>query len=145
MWVPKWRRDRNKGVDSPMPTQIVSNEEFIPRPQNKNQAQVEYLIDTMGTEKAKKLGIERRDFLRSSMGMATAFLASNMVYGQAWAVDEEETLDPATTAEKIPKGEYFIFDVQGHFTNGVPLDYRNWEVMKNMGFEMDNDADSYGF
>jgi hypothetical protein len=145
MWVPKWRRDRNKGVDSPMPTQIVSNEEFIPRPQNKNQAQVEYLIDTMATEKAKKLGIERRDFLRSSMGMATAFLASNMVYGQAWAVDEEETLDPATTAEKIPKGEYFIFDVQGHFTNGVPLDYRNWEVMKNMGFEMDNDADSYGF
>ena len=34
MWVPKWQRDRAKGVDSPVPTQVVSNEEFIPRPQN---------------------------------------------------------------------------------------------------------------
>ena len=32
MWVPKWQRDRKKGVDSPVPTQVVSNEEFIPRP-----------------------------------------------------------------------------------------------------------------
>ena len=145
MWVPKWRRDRNKGFESPMPTQPVSNEEFIPRPQNKNQAKVEYLIDTLSTEKAKKLDMDRRDFLRSSMGMATAFVASNMVYGQAWAVDEEETLDPAVTAEKFPKGEYFVFDVQGHFTNGVPLNFRNMEVMKNMGFELNNDDEAYGF
>src|SRR4051794_19161474 len=34
MWIPKWQRDRDRGVDSPIPTQVVSNEEFIPRPQN---------------------------------------------------------------------------------------------------------------
>ena len=41
MWVPKWQRDLDKGVDSPVPTQVVSNEEFIPRPQNPQQKQVE--------------------------------------------------------------------------------------------------------
>ena len=34
MWIRKSERDRKKGVDSPMPTQVLSNEEFIPRPQS---------------------------------------------------------------------------------------------------------------
>ena len=81
MWIPKWKRDRKKGVDSPIPTQVVSNEEFIPRPQNEKQKQVEVLIGELAEEKSRKLGMERRVFMASSMGMATAFLASNMVYG----------------------------------------------------------------
>src|SRR6266852_9243255 len=111
MWIPKWVRDRKKGVDSPVPTQVVSNEEFIPRPQNPKQKQVEYLIGVMAEEKAKKLGMDRRSFMSSSMGMATAFLASNMVYGPYWEVSAAETLEPAATEEKWPKGEYFIMDV----------------------------------
>src|SRR5262249_6936853 len=77
MWIPKWVRDRKKGVDSPVPTQVVSNEEFIPRPQNTKQQQVEELIGRMAEEKSKKLGMGRREFMASSMGMATAFLASD--------------------------------------------------------------------
>ena len=50
MWIPKWQRDRQKGVDSPVPTQVVSNEEFIPRPQNAQQKQVEYLINDSRTK-----------------------------------------------------------------------------------------------
>src|SRR5215475_3525556 len=126
MWVPKWQRDRQKGVDSPVPTQVVSNEEFIPRPQNEQQKRVEHLIGVLGEEKAKKLGQDRRSFMASSMGLATAFLASNMVYGKHWDVDEIETLDAAATEEKWPKGEYFIFDVQTHFTNGLALGFRNF-------------------
>src|SRR5438309_4984829 len=84
MWIPKWQRDRKKGVDSPVPTQVVSNEEFIPRPQNAQQKQVEHLTGVLGEDKAKQLGMDRRGFMASSMGMATAFLASNMVYGQCW-------------------------------------------------------------
>jgi hypothetical protein len=45
MWIPKWERDRKKGVDSPVPTQAVSNEEFIPRPQTDKQKQVEHLCE----------------------------------------------------------------------------------------------------
>lgn len=145
MWIPKWERDFKKGVDSPMPTQVVSNEELIPRPQNSNQARVEALIHEMSTEKAKKLGMDRRAFLHSSMGMATAMLAANKVYGENWLVAEEETLEPAATDETFPKGEYFIFDVQTHFTNGIPLQFRNMTFLKDMGFELDNDADAYSF
>src|SRR6516162_3805139 len=145
MWIPKWFRDRKKGVDSPVPTQVVSNEEFIPRPQNAKQKEVERLIGVMADEKAKKLGMDRRGFMASSMGMATAFLASNMVYGKSWDVDEIETLEPAATEEKWPKGEYFIMDVQAHFTNGLALGFRNMEFVRNMGFKLKNDPNAYSF
>jgi predicted TIM-barrel fold metal-dependent hydrolase len=145
MWVPKWQRDRAKGVESPVPTQVVSNEEFIPRPQTAQQKQVEALIATLADEKAKKLGMDRRGFLASSMGMATAFLAANRVYGNHWDVEEAETLEPAASAEKWPKGEYFIFDVQSHFTNGLALSFRNMEFVRNMGFKLQNNAEAYAF
>src|SRR4029077_16684223 len=107
MWIPKWQRDREKGVDSPGPTQVVSNEEFIPRPQNEKQKQVEKLIGDMAEAKSKKLGMDRRAFLGSTMGLATAFLAQNQVYGNYWDVNEAETLEPAATQERFPEGEYF--------------------------------------
>src|SRR6266404_5001724 len=135
MWIRKNERDHKKGVDSPVPTQVVSNEEFIPRPQNEQQKQVEKLIGAMAEEKSRRLGLDRRTFMASSMGMATAFLASNKVYGNYWDVDEIETLDAAATEEKWPKGEYFIFDVQKHFTNGLAIGFRNMEFIKNMGFK----------
>jgi predicted TIM-barrel fold metal-dependent hydrolase len=145
MWIPKWLRDEKKGVDSPIPTQVVSNEEFIPRPQNQQQRQVEYLTGVLAEEKAKKLGMDRRAFMASSMGLATAFLAQNMVYGNHWEVEEIETLEPGATEEKWPKGEYFIIDVQTHFTNGVRLNFRNMEFVRNMGFQLKNDVDAYSF
>ncbi len=145
MWIPKWERDYNKGVISPIPTQVVSNEEFIPRPQNSQQAEVEARITAMAEEKAKKLGMDRRSFMQSSMGMAVAFLASNQVYGNNWLVDEDETVEKAAGDEKLPKGEYFIMDVQTHFTDGKPFGARGSEFMRNMGFDLKNDADSYSF
>ena len=77
MWIPKWVRDRKKGVESAVPTQVVSNEEFIPRPQTTKQRQIEDLITRMSEEKSKKLGMERREFMSTSMGLATCFLASD--------------------------------------------------------------------
>ncbi len=145
MWVRKWQRDRAKGVDSPMPTQVVSNEEFIPRPQNAAQKQVEQRIGEMSEANARKLGMDRRAYLASSMGMAVAFLAQNLVYGNYWDVAPEEALEPAATEEKWPKGEYFIIDVQAHFTNGLALSFRNMEFIRNMGFKLKNDPEAYSF
>src|SRR4030095_11671120 len=108
MWIPKGLRDYKKGVDSPMPTQVVSNEEFIPRRQTPKQKQVEHLIGELGEERARKLGLSRRTFMASSMGLATCFLASNKVYGKFGDVEEAETWDPAAYDEKWPKDEYFI-------------------------------------
>ncbi len=145
MWIPKWERDRREGIESPIPTQAVSNEEFLPRPQNQQQRRWESLITEMAEEKSRKLGMSRRDYLRTSMGLATAFLASNLVYGPYWEVDAAETTEPAATEEKWPKGEYFIFDVQTHFTDGYALGFRKAEFVKNMGFKLKNDADAYSF
>ena len=145
MWIPKWQRDKNKGVDSPIPTQVVSNEEFLPRPQSQQQEEWEYLIGQLAEEKAKKLGMKRRDFMRSSMGMATAFLASNMVFGPHWDVSAEETEDASASDEKFPKGEYFVFDVQTHFTDGYAIGFRKAKFLKNMGFDLANNKEAYSF
>lgn len=145
MWIRKADRDRKKGVISPMPTQIVSNEEFIPRPQTAKQGQVEHLIGELSETRARKLGMDRRAFMATSMGLATCFLASNRVWGNNFEVDDAESWEPAAAAEKYPKGEYFIMDVQGHFTDGYALQFRNMEFVKNMGFQLKNDKDAYSF
>ena len=147
MWIRKFERDRKKGVISPMPTQAVSNEEFIPRPQSQPQKQVEHLIGEMSDVRAKKLNLDRRSFMASSMGLATCFLASNQVYGtNVWDVDEVESWEPSATQEKFPKGEYFVIDVQAHFTNGIRIPgFRTMEFVKNMGFQLKDDAEAYGF
>ena len=145
MWIRKGLRDMKKGVDSPMPTQVVSNEEFIPRPQTEAQKRVEHLIGEMSAEKSKKLGMDRRSFMASAMGMTTCLLASNKVFGKAFDVDEVETMELAAIEEKFPKGKYFVIDVQSHFTNGQVLPFRQMEFMKNMGFNLKNDADAYSF
>jgi predicted TIM-barrel fold metal-dependent hydrolase len=146
MWIRKAVRDMKKGVDSPMPTQVVSNEEFEPRPQTLKQKHVEHLIGELSEVRARKLGMERRDFMRTSMGLATCFLASNLAYGKNyWDVDEAETWEPAAYDEKWPKSEYFVIDVQAHFTNGAALGFRNAEFVKNMGFQLKNDSEAYSF
>ncbi len=147
MWIRKFQRDQKKGVISPMPTQVVSNEEIIPRPQSEPQKNVEHLIQEMSEVRAKKLNMDRRSFMASSMGMATCLLASNQAFGSnVWEVDEIESWEAAPTQEKYPKSEYFIIDVQAHFTNGLPLTgFRTMEFVKNMGFNLKDDADSYGF
>ena len=146
MWVPKWQRDRARGVDSPIPTQVVSNEEIWPRPQHRLQAHWEHRIGELADVNARRVGMKRREFMRTSMGLATAFWASNEVYGQRyWDVDEEEMFEPVANEERWPKGEFFIFDVQAHFTNGYPMSFRASEFMRSMGFDLSDDAESYSF
>jgi predicted TIM-barrel fold metal-dependent hydrolase len=146
MWIRKGDRDAKKGVISPVPTQIVSNEEFVPRPQTERQKQVENIIGEMSDVRAKKLGMSRRGFMSTSMGMATCFLAMNKVYGNVFEVEEVETWEDAPHFEKWPKSEYFIIDVQSHFTNGLALGFRTMEFAKNMGFQnLKDDKESYSF
>lgn len=146
MWIPKWVRDRKKGVETAVPTQVVSNEEYIPRPQSKKQKQIERMIVEMSEDRAKRLGIDRRGFMSSSMGIATCLMASNIVHGKkVFAVEEAETMEPGAYEDKYPKGEYFVMDVQSHFTNGLAIGFRNHQFVKNMGFKLDQGPDAYAF
>ena len=83
--------------------------------------------------------------MASSMGLATCFAASNRVYGKVFDVDEAETYELAAIDEKYPKSEYFVIDVQAHFTNGIALNFRNSETARNMGFNLKDDVESYSF
>src|ERR1700686_1057454 len=74
MWIRKILRDRKKGVDSPMPTQVLSNEEFIPRPQSEKQKQVEFLIGEMAEQKSRKLGMDRPTFKARGGGILPSWL-----------------------------------------------------------------------
>jgi len=79
---------------SPIPTQIVSNGEWMPMPQTQEQKRVEARTKELADGAAKKLGISRRAFLAGAGGMAATFLAMNEVYGgPLFNVDREEMFD----------------------------------------------------
>ena len=101
----------------PLPTRIVSNEEFPPLPQTEDQCRVEYTLGLLGEYASRRLGISRRTFLKSTGGMAAAFLAMNSVFGRFFDVLDVELLESAAYAEQ--SGDpYFIFDVQTHYVSG---------------------------
>jgi uncharacterized protein len=130
MWMRKCEADEDSPIQSPIPTEICSNEEFYPPAQTAQQKRVEHRIAELAAICAKKLGTTRRRFLQSSCGTAVALLAYNEVFGSTYNVDPEEAFDPAVTAEKWPKME-FIFDNQTHH---VDVESR-WFETTNAGKE----------
>src|SRR5258706_13075245 len=82
---------------TPIPTQIVSNGEYLPPPQSATQKRVEARINELADENGKRLGLSRRQFMRTSCGMAAAFLAMNEIYGPVFRVEAAEQHDPEMT------------------------------------------------
>ncbi len=111
-----WARCFRRGMrsSSPIPTQIVSNEEFTPLPQTRNQAWVEQAVAQLSGRVAKRLGVTRRDFLKTSGGMAASFLVMNSVFGRFFDVFDTELFEPSAFAEQ-QGAPFFIFDVQTHY------------------------------
>jgi len=101
---------------TPVPTQVVSNEEFVPPPQTPKQAQVEWLIHRASQQLSSKLGINRREFLQTTGGMALAFLAMNQVFGKFFDVLDLEAAEPQAIQE-LKGYPPFIFDVQTHYVS----------------------------
>src|SRR2546430_12903367 len=71
----------------PIPTQIVSNGEYMPPPQTEGQKRVEARTLELADGAAKKLGMSRRQFLAGTGGMAAALLAMNEVFGRFFDVN----------------------------------------------------------
>lgn len=109
-WIQKCDEDH---IGLPIPTQIVSNEEFEPPEQTDEQKKVEDRLVEIADDTSKDLGISRRAFLSSSGGMAAAFLAMNSVFGSFFDVSASELYEPRATDEKFPK-KPFIFDIHTH-------------------------------
>ncbi len=96
----------------PIPTQVISNEEYTPIAQTPEQKRVEREIIAGAERQAKRLGTDRRSFLKTSCGMALAYAAMNTVFGKMFTVEAEELFNPAAVDEKRLKT--FIFDIQTH-------------------------------
>src|SRR5919106_5546435 len=80
---------------TPIPTQIVSNGEYLPPRQSETQKRVERRIFELADQNGKRLGLSRRQFLQTGCGMAAAFLAMNEIYGSGvFEVAAAETHEP---------------------------------------------------
>jgi len=107
---------------SPVPTRMVSNGEYMPHPQTEQQKHVEYRIKELADEAAKRLGQSRRQFLMGTGGLAASFLAMNEVHGKTFNVKPVEMYEPAAYAENGLPRDLFIFDDQTHIVRSSMSD-----------------------
>jgi len=99
---------------SPIPTRMVSNGEYMPHPQTEDQKHVEYRVKELANEASKRLGQSRRQFLLGTGGLAAAMIAMNEVHGKTFNISREEMYDTAAYAENGPPRDLFVFDDQTH-------------------------------
>src|SRR5207302_2498573 len=102
---------------TPVPMQIVSNGEYLPPRQSENQKKVENRLYEIADANGKRLGLNRRQFLSTSCGMAAAFLAMKEVYGtNVFQVEAAEAAEPELMQARAQSTSgQFVFDAQTHF------------------------------
>src|SRR5262245_29013220 len=100
----------------PLPTQIVSSDEYFPAPQSPAQREVEARVKALGDELGRNHGLSRRKFFASAAGMAAAFVAMNEVYGPLFDASRAEAADKdrADDRAKALAGQ-FVMDTHTHF------------------------------
>jgi hypothetical protein len=100
---------------SPVPTQMVSNGEYLPNPQTAEQKQVERRILELSDRAARRLGVSRRQFLAGTGGFAVSFLAMNEAHGaEFFKVSKEEIFEAEAHGRHGPPRNLFVFDDQLH-------------------------------
>src|SRR3989449_5329750 len=111
-WIRNSDSDECFDPHLPVPTRVISNEEYLPIRQTARQCLLEQEIVANAERQARYLGMNRRQFLRTSCGMALAFAAMNSVFGHFFRVEAAELSESPAVAEN--KARFFIFDVQTH-------------------------------
>jgi len=89
-------------VHSPIPTQMVSNGEYMPIVQTDKQKEVELRLAALSARAAKQLGMSRRKFLKTTGGFAASFIAMNQVFGEFFDVRPIDMLVPEAYAQGGP-------------------------------------------
>jgi uncharacterized protein len=101
---------------TPIPTQIISSDEYMPPPQSEKQKEVEVRLLDMADDLGKKQGLSRREFFQSAAGMAAAFVAMNDTFGGIFDVSRAEAATPAQAQERADAlRSQFIMDMHTHF------------------------------
>lgn len=111
-----------EGRRLPIKLDATSNGEFEPVPLAPVQRAAKALAHEAATRNAKRLGMNRRDFLVSACGVASTLLAFNAAQARAgrcggfFELETEAALEPRLAQARLD-GDEFIFDVQGHFVD----------------------------
>jgi predicted TIM-barrel fold metal-dependent hydrolase len=101
---------------SPVPTQIVSSDEYMPVPQSAKQREVEARLKELSDGLARRQGLSRRRFFQTAAGMAASFVAMNQVFGRLFEVSIAEAATPDMAAERAGElSKQFIIDGHTHF------------------------------
>ena len=101
---------------SPVPTQIVSSDEYMPVPQTEKQREVEARLKELSDRLAQSQGLSRRRFFQTASGMAASFLVMNQVFGRLFEVSEAEAATPDMATERAGAlSKQFIIDGHTHF------------------------------
>ena len=101
---------------SPIPTQVVSSDEYFPSPQTREQKEVEARLVALADGLAKKQGVTRRRFFQTAAGMAASFVAMNQVYGALFDATPAEAATPELAEERARAlSGQFVMDTHTHF------------------------------
>src|SRR4029077_15621192 len=101
---------------SPVPTQIVSSDEYMPIPQSAKQRGVEARLTEMSDRLARRQGLSRRSFFQTAAGMAASFVAMNQVFGRLFEVSAAEAATPELANQLAQaKSGQFVIDGHTHF------------------------------
>ncbi len=110
------------GFRLPVKLDTTTNGEFAPIPLERHHHQANRLALEQATSHARRRGLQRRAFLKTTCGAATTLLAFNTAYaslgrtGGYFELSADAGVDQEL-ADAALAGNEFIFDVQGHFVN----------------------------
>ena len=101
---------------SPVPTQIVSSDEYMPVPQTEQQREVEARLKELSGRLAQRQGLSRRHFFQTAAGMAASFVAMNQVFGRVFEVSTAEAATPELADQRAEAlSNQLVIDDQTHF------------------------------
>jgi uncharacterized protein len=123
----------------PIKLDPVSNGEYVPLPASEVVREAQRRARQMCEENARRIGMDRRRFLLSSMGAATTLAAlaacskdsneskgSGKEPGGNFKVDDDAMVDPDAALDALG-GDYPVIDVQSHLLE-YPSDYTGFHL-----------------
>jgi predicted TIM-barrel fold metal-dependent hydrolase len=100
----------------PIPTQVVSSDEYYPYPQTEKQRELQARLLALGDSLGRKQGLSRRRFFQTAAGMAAAYVAMNETFGHFFDATPAEAATPAMAQERAEGlKDQFIMDMHTHF------------------------------
>ena len=147
MWIRKIERDLKKGVDSPLPTQVVSNEEFMPRPQTERQKQVE-APDRRDGRSARQEARHGPPRLHGAPPWASPPASSPPTRSTARLLGRRRGRDLRAGRDRrevVRRANTSSSTCRRTSPTASRSTSATCEFVKNMGFNLKNDAEAYSF